>query len=240
MYLRYHWGYLRVVSPRDGEGADAEAVARACRTGAMMITLRYAFLDEFGGVAVFTPREPFLIVAVLVVPIPRALELLVKRAHKRFGGDIATGEMKATRSSPKAVRRILEAIAQEDVAIVLTVLDKREIVKPPKDPEGLYRRTVARALRVCVEHWRCLQVTLDKRYTSPHLRQKLEWYVREEIANISGQAVMIRQEDSAAVKALQAVDYVAWAAGQKYVRGDDSYYQVIKSKVVVEETIVVK
>jgi hypothetical protein len=52
--------------------------------------------------------------------------------------------------------------------------------------------------------------------------------------------VVIRQEDSMKVKALQAVDYVVWAFGQKHARNDDSYCRLIGNKVVVEEVIEVK
>lgn len=202
--------------------------------------LRYAFLDEFGGVALFTPKEPFLIVAALVVSTPRGLEVLVKRALKRFGSSTATGEMKATHSSEKTVRWMLESIAQEDVSIVIVSLDKRGIVKPPKDPECLYRNAAASCVRECVERWQRLEVTLDKRYTHRYLRQKLEWHIREGIADVPGQAVVIRQEDSRAMKALQAVDFVVWAAGQKYVYENDAYCQILQSRIVVERVISAK
>ncbi|MBM3129172.1 MAG: DUF3800 domain-containing protein [Chloroflexi bacterium] len=166
------------------------------------------------GVAVFAPTEPFLVVAALVVSTPRSLELPIKRAFKRFGGSRATGEMKATRSSDKTIRWVLESIAQEEVSIVVVALDKRGIVKPPKEPESLYRRAVARCVRECVERWRHLEVILDKRYTHQYLRQKLEWHIRESITDVPNQTVVIRQEDSRAVKQLQSADFVAWQRGK--------------------------
>jgi hypothetical protein len=148
--------------------------------------------------------------------------------------------MKAAHSKEKTIRWILEAIAREEVEIVAVVLDKRGIVKSPKDPEDLYRKAVVKAIRLCVERWPWLKVTLDKRYTHEYLRQKLEWQIRERIADIKGQAVMIHQVDSMRAKGLQAVDHVAWAFWQKYQRGDESYYQIIKDKVIAEEVIEVK
>jgi hypothetical protein len=99
---------------------------------------------------------------------------------------------------------------------------------------------VTALLTHCIERWPRLEVILDKRYTHEHLRQKLEWYIREEIADIPGQVVVIRQEESAKVKALQAADYVAWATRQKYQAEDRSYYQLIRSRVVAEEVIEAK
>jgi hypothetical protein len=196
--------------------------------------LRYAFLDECGGVAVFAPTEPFLVVVALVVATPRSLELPIKRAFNRFGSSSATGEMKAARSSDKTIRWVLESIAQEDVSVVIVALDKRGIVKPPKDPESLYRRAVSHCVRECVERWRHLQVTLDKRYTHQYLRQKLEWHIRDALTDVPNQTVVIRQEDSRTVKQLQAADFVAWAAGQKYVCENDAYCQIVQGKIVTE------
>jgi len=38
-------------------------------------------------------------------------------------------------------------------------------------------------------------------------------------------------------KALQAVDFVSWSVFRKYEYGDDSYYNLIKSKIVEENAL---
>ena len=79
----------------------------------------------------------------------------------------------------------------------------------PKDSEDLYRQAAGRTVRLCVERWQQLEIVLDKRYTQENLRRKLEWQIRQEMADIPGQTVL---ESSGrlivAVKALQAVDFV--------------------------------
>ncbi len=81
---------------------------------------------------------------------------------------------------------------------------------------------------------------MDRRYTHEHLRHKLEWHIREEIADIERQAVVICQADSVRVKSLQTVDFVAWALWQKYQWGDDSYYRIIEDRLLVEELVKAK
>ncbi len=202
--------------------------------------LHHAFLDESGGVALFAPGERFLVIAVLVTAKPRALEWVLKRARKRLSATRPPGEMKAVHSAEKMIRWILAAIAQQDMGIVALIVDKQGIVKPPKDPEDLYRRAAARAIRLCVERWPRLEVTLDRRYTHDYLCRRLEWLIREEIADLEGQAVVLRQIDSTRVKGLQAVDLVAWALWQKYQWTDDSYWCIIADRVIVEEVIEAK
>jgi len=206
----------------------------------MVEPLYYAFLDESGGVALFAPGERFLVVAVVITRQPRPLELVIKRARQQFGASLSSGEMKAARSTDKAIRWILATIARQDVQIATVIVDKHGMVRPPRDPEDLYRGAVARAIRSCVERWPRLEVTIDGRYTHAYLRRKLEWYIREQVADIEGQAVVIDQADSVKVKALQAADFVAWALWQKYQWEDDNYYRLVANRIVIEQIIKAK
>jgi hypothetical protein len=202
--------------------------------------MHYAFVDEFGGVSAFAPDEPVLVIAAVVTGAPRNLDLLIKRAHRSLGAGRAVAELKASHAEDKVIRRVLQAVAAQDVVIIAVAVDKRGMVKPPREPEDLYRRAVALAVRLSVTRWPRLEVILDKRYTQAHLRRKLERCIRDEIADVPEQAVVIRQEDSQAVKGLQVADFVAWAVGQKHQRGDDRYFALIEDRVAVEEIIAVK
>ena len=201
--------------------------------------MHYAFIDEFGGISI-SPDEPVLVIAAVITATPRNLDLIIKRAYRTLGAGRALGELKASSSDDKVIRRVLQAVVTQDVAIIVVLVDKRGMRKPPKEPEELYRQAVARTIRLCVARWPRLEVILDKRYTQEHLRRKLERSVRDEIAGVAEQAVTIRQEDSQAVKGLQVADFVAWAMGQKYQRGDDRYCALIEERVLAEEIITVK
>ena len=198
--------------------------------------LHHAFVDESGTADPFSGSH-FLVIALLSTTRPRPIELHVKRAHKKYGTSLASGEMKADVSRGTVVERLLQAIAQEPVAIVAVVVDKRAIVRPPGDPEDIYREAVTRAVRHAISRWPRIDICLDKRYTTKRLRYRLEKEIREGIADLHQEVVIIRQEDSISHKELQAVDYVAWAFFQKYERGDDRFYQIIANRVIVEEVI---
>lgn len=199
--------------------------------------MHYAFIDEFGGVGIFAPDEPVLVVAAVITTVPRNLELVIRRVHRSLGAGSAVSELKASRSDVRVIRRVLQSVAAQDVAIIIVVVDKRRLLEAPKEPEDLYRQAVARVVRLCVARWPRLEVFLDRRYTHEHLRRKLERRIRDEIADVSAQAVVIRQEDSQAIRGLQVADFVAWAMGQKYQRGDDRYCELIEKCVVAEEVI---
>jgi len=198
--------------------------------------LHYTFVDESGDVAPFSGSH-FLVVALLSTTSARSIELHVKRAHKKYGTSLSSGEMKAASSREVVVERLLHAIAQESVAIVAVIVDKRDILRPPADAEDIYREAVTRAVRHAVSRWPRVDVCLDKRYTTKRLRYRLEKKIREGIADLHQEVVIIRQEDSVAHKELQAVDYIAWAFFQKYERKNERFYQIIADKVIVEEII---
>ena len=199
-------------------------------------TMYHGFLDEAGGADPFSGSH-FIVVAVLTTNVPRPIELHVKRARQRLREKPASGEIKATHSREQVIQRLLTALAQEDIQIVAEIVDKRAILRPPEDPEDIYRLAVAKAVSHCVVRWPRLDLYLDKRYTKKELRHALERYIRETISGLHQEVVLISQEYSMSRKWLQAVDYVAWAIFQKYERGDDRFYRIIADKVVVEEVL---
>ena len=198
--------------------------------------MHYAFLDESGTVGV-PGGTHFLIVAILNAVHPRDVELPVRRALKKYGPSLSRGEIKASDFEEKAIARLLEAIAREDVSILTTIVDQSVIIRPPPEMEEIYRQAVARTVYHLVERWPRIHICLDRRYTNERKRFALEAEIREAIQDLPQKVVLIRQEDSINRKELQAVDAVAWALFQKYERDNSQFYDIISSKVVLEEVI---
>ena len=82
---------------------------------------------------------------------------------------------------------------------------------------------------------------LKARFTAPRVVERfmkmLESVVRNTIADISGQVVLIEMIDSTSRLELQAVDFVAWAFWQKYERGDDRFARLLAARVRVEDVL---
>lgn len=198
--------------------------------------MRFGFLDESGNVDPFSGSH-VLVVALLTTNIPRKIELRVKRMHQKLGRRARTNELKASSSDEWVITQLLANIANEDIEIVTVIVDKRAILRPPEDPERIYRTAVTRVTAHCVSKWPRVDFCLDKRYTKQSLRWELEVAIRDGISQIPQDVVLIHQEDSRAVKGLQAVDFIAWAIYQKYEANDEQYYSIIQDRIVVEELI---
>ena len=87
----------------------------------------------------------------------------------------------------------------------------------------LYRDVVAAVVRRRVERKPRLDLIVDKRYTNRGQQLILETTIREAIAEIPQQVVVIQQTDSTARPELQAAGFGAWAFGQKVERGGDRF-----------------
>jgi hypothetical protein len=196
----------------------------------------YSFIDESGTTSPFSGSR-FFVVALLDTRNPRKVELHVRRLHKRFGTSLKSGEMKAAESQEKTIFKFLSTIAKEQIEIIAIIIDKKSIVRTPKNNEKIYREAVSLAVSHAVRRWRKVEIYLDKRYTSRRLRKSLEKEIRENIADFPHKIVIIHQEDSIARKELQAADFISWTFFQKYERGDNQFYEIISGNVIVEEVI---
>jgi len=198
--------------------------------------LQYGYLDESGDVAPYSGSR-FLIVAILITKDPRPIELHVKRTHRSLGRQARGDELKAADLETAITERLLAALVDEDIEIVAIIVDKRAILRPPQDTEDIYREAATQAVKRCVERHPRLELWLDKRYTKPALRNRLEKTIREGIADLTHQVILIHQEDSRKHKGLQAADHIAWAFYQKYERANDALYRILERKIGVEKIV---
>jgi hypothetical protein len=132
---------------------------------------------------------------------------------------LATG-IEGNRSFPIELAQIGAAVMQRDDAGTVRPLATRQrtLLLLPRG-----------ALGVSDTVWAQL-----KKLDAQRLRDRLEREIREAIAGLPQEVVMIRQEDSVAYKALQAADYVAWAIFQKYEHGEQRFCDIIAEQIIVE------
>ena len=198
--------------------------------------MTHGFLDQTGDVGRIEGATHYLIVAVIITGNPHWLRKAVIKTRKGLRKKLKQiPELKAKRTPKKVIAKLLRHVATLDVEIVAVILDKES--RPyPSDPEDLYRTTCARAVRRCLERHSRLALTLDKRYTNQWLRDKQEQVIAEEVGDLSA-FLLLKHSESGQEKAVQAVDAVAWSLAQKYERGDEDLYAIIKEKIIVEEVL---
>lgn len=199
---------------------------------------RYAYFDETNDVALHSPHRYF-IVAGFVAADSRAIELHVQRARRKLGKAPGRSELKSAKTALRIQERLLKAVAEEEIEIYAVIVDKRAVLRPPKDLEEIYRAAVGRILENVAGRWPRLACYLDKRYTVPTLFDRLEADLREKLADVPSQAVLIREADSQHNKSIQAADFIARAFRQKYELADMTLWKLVAGRIVVEEVLAV-
>ncbi|MGA9347848.1 MAG: DUF3800 domain-containing protein [Anaerolineae bacterium] len=197
--------------------------------------MKYGFLDESGDVGHATGSSHNLIIVVVVADNPARLRKVVAKTRKRLGKrrkDIP--EFKAFKTDVRITNRLLRHAAKTECEIVALVADKK-VMGDLDDPEALYRQLCALAVRRCLERHPQLSLCVDKRYTNPHLREKQNRVILKEISSVQQAVLVVEYSESKSESALQVADAVAWALFQKYERGDDSFYTLVKDKIIIEE-----
>jgi hypothetical protein len=195
--------------------------------------MHLAYVDESGAPSP-ADGSRYFVVAVLMPSAPRAIELHIRRARRSLHRRTPLGELKAAQSDAIVIRRLLEAIGGEPCEICAVVVDKHGV--EDHQAETVYQLAVARAIAHAVERHSHLHIYLDKRYTKLEQRLALEQRIREAIAYLPDQVVIIEQADSTAHPGLQAVDFVAWAIRRKH-EGHGAWAELIQDRIVAEELI---
>jgi hypothetical protein len=197
--------------------------------------MKYGFLDESGDVGRAQGSSDNLIIVIVVTDNPARLRRVVAKTRKRLSKrrkDIP--EFKAFKTDVRIIKRLLRHTAETECEIVALVADKK-VVGDLDDPEALYRQLYASAIRRCLERHSQLSLCVDKRYTNPYLREKQNGAILKEIGPLQKAVLVVEHSESKSESALQVADAVAWALFQKYERGDDSFYTLVKDKIALEE-----
>jgi hypothetical protein len=107
--------------------------------------------------------------------------------------------------------------------------------------EGLvYLHLVREAITPCLtEETQMAHVVIDKRQLHGISRADFDLHLRVALAlRLPANARLeIIHQDSTTDAGLQAIDYVCWAALQKWWRGDPAWYALIDNRVVTRRTI---
>jgi hypothetical protein len=196
----------------------------------------YAFIDETGNIGI-SEQSHFLIVAAFSTETPRYYERAIRKAQKKFGSALSSGELKGKKSNDKLIETVLTGLQKRPIKIYAVIISQNILKTVSKSDEDVYRWAIARLVRKLVRRSPRMEIVLDKRYTKESLRYRLEKFIRQEISDLPQQYVLIHQEDSLHRKELQAVDFIAWAFFQKYEHGNCQYYEIFQSCIEEEEVV---
>jgi len=191
--------------------------------------VKYGFLDEAGDVGYADRSSTHLLTVVVVVDQPDLLRKAVARTRRSLGKRLRNiPELKGARGNVRIVEKLLRQADRAGFDAVSVIVDKRRFPRP-QILEDLYRYACTQVVREALKRFGPLSLTLDKRYTNPELRQRLNSSLATGVEDL-GTTLAIEHADSATEHALQVADAMAWSLLQKYEHQDERLWQVVKGR----------
>jgi len=203
----------------------------------------HIYVDEAGNLIGPEGKERIFLVGTLKTENNRAIRKLFERA-KRYAlpkKQRHLTEIKASSAPDRFRQRILRGLSKLDVEVHLAVCRAERIPWALKGHEGLvYLHLVRETIRACLtEEAQETYVVIDKRQLHGISRADFDLHLRVPLAlQLPANARLeIIHRDSTTDPGLQAIDYVCWAAFQKWQRGDSEWYALIGGQVTTGRII---
>lgn len=210
--------------------------------------LQCIFLDESGdlGFAKTKKSSRFFIISFIFVKDKRLLEKIAKKIHKslrkkvkRIGG----GVLHAVKEKPETRIRLLKAVEKVDCSIMAIYLDKSRVYTQLRNDKHILYNYVVNILldrlisKKLLDRNDPITLIAAKRETNKFLNENFSSYLQSQVKKNHKLLVSTLIRSPQEEKSLQIADFVCWALFRKYERGDEGYYDLIKSKIIEENAV---
>ena len=211
--------------------------------------MAYIFLDESGDLGFdFTKQKTskFFVITFLFVKDKGPIEKLVKKIFHGF----SKSELKhhasilhAYNEKPKTRQRLLNLLNSKEVSIISIYLNKSKVYTKLKNEKQVLYNYVTNILldRVYTKKLIPLDMPIvlvaSKRETNKFLNENFKEYLKHQMESNHKLNISIEIKTPHQDKSLQVVDCVCWSLFRKYEHKDESYYNLIKQKIVEENPL---
>ena len=211
--------------------------------------MAYIFLDESGDLGFNFKKKGtthFFIVTLLFIPgTKKPIEKIVKKTHselsiktkRRIGVLHAVNEKRVTRV------RLLNRLNNKECSLMVISLDKQKVFTKLRDEKQVLYNYVTNILldriytKKVIPLKEEIHLIASRRETNKFLNENFKDYLNRQIKNNHKGILSVSIKTPHEEKCLQIVDFVSWAIFRKYEKGDDSYYKIIKNKIIEENPL---
>jgi len=208
----------------------------------------YIFLDESGDLGFdFTKvkTSKYFVITCLFTEDKRQIEKVVKKTHSELTKVIKrkVGTLHSVTESVKTRKRLLARLAATECKIMTICLDKKKVYSKLHDEKQVLYNYVVNILldriytKKLVPIDKVVFLIASKRETNKFLNSNFKDYLENQVKNTHKTKLEISIKTPHEEKGLQAVDFASWAIFRKYEKGDASYYELLKSNIVEENSL---
>ena len=211
--------------------------------------MAYIFLDESGDLGFdFTKKgtSKFFIITILFTENARGgIEKVVKKTHSELAKKFKrrVGTLHAVSEKPVTRVRFLKRMAEKNCGVMAIYLNKKKVHTHLQDEKQVLYNYVTNILldriytKKILSPDLAIELIASRRETNKFLNENFKDYLSRQIKNNHKGTLKISVKTPAEEKCLQAVDFLSWAIFRKYERGDDSYYNLFKKKIIEENPL---
>lgn len=211
--------------------------------------MAHIFLDESGDLGFDFKKKgtsKFFVVTLLFLSDgTSAIEKAVKKTHAELvkKRKRRVGVLHAVNEKPITRQRLLKRIAEKDCAIMTIYLNKKKVFTRLQDEKQVVYNYVTNILldriftKKIVPPNKPIELIASRRETNKFLNENFKDYLTKQVRDNHKGNIKISIKTPGEEKGLQAVDFLSWSLFRKYEKGDDSYYNLFKSKIIEESPL---
>lgn len=211
--------------------------------------MSYIFLDESGDLGFNFKKKKtskfFVVTFLFVEDNKSSIEKIVKRTHSELKKKTKrkVGILHAVNEKAITRQRLLKRLAEKNCVIMVIYLNKNKVFTKLQDEKQVLYNYVTNILldriytRKIVPIDKKIKLIASRRETNKFLNDNFKSYLNRQIKNKHNGEIKISIKTPHEEKVLQAVDFVSWAIFRKYENSDDSYYNIIKNKIIEENPL---
>ena len=209
--------------------------------------MSYIFMDQSGDLGFDFSKDgtsDYFVIAFLFVKEKKPIEKIIRKAFtalSRKNIKHHSGVLHCYKEHPRTRQRVLSLLAEKDISIISIYLNKHKVYTRLHDEKTILYNYVTNILLDRVYSRKLLQDPVafiaSKRETNRFLNENFKEYLEKQVMANHRQQIGIEIKTPAQEKCLQLVDFVCWAMYRKRQWGDNSYYDLIKKKIVEENPL---
>ncbi len=200
----------------------------------------YVFVDESGDLGFTKKSSKYFVIASVETTDDKQFDSLFKKVRKSLKKkerDIP--EFKFTKTNQDTKLKILSKIAELDVSFSAVVLDKNTVAFHLRTKQQiLYNYLTGFIVEILpVSRHRRIKLVIDKFLTNEVERSNFDEYILQKVEEVCLKhgiivpEVRVNHASSQSHCGLQVADFVAGSIFNKYERGYEKYYTIIKPKI---------
>lgn len=211
--------------------------------------MSYIFVDESGDLGFDWSKEATsknFIVTFMFCNKYRPISKILTRTYTNLPKSIKkshSGIFHCSKEKPKIRYQVLRNLAEQDVSILSIYLNKRKVYTRLQDEKQVLYNYVTNILLDRIYSKKIvpanvpIQLIASRRETSKYLNQNFKNYLEKQVKNNHSLDLRVEIMPHGNHQCLQVVDFVSWSLFRHREHGDDSYYNVIKSRIIEENPL---